>query len=166
MKNLIILLVMLSTCVFAQQKTKKKSHPPIPYKTAIEKGGLLNNKIKQTKWYFDTEAIYEDKLVLTNNTKKPDMINFIDANKFVVTLQDHTTISGTYIIYDLQDMGFHDVPAGYKTFKVNKSADPKYLAKKLTAYLEQYLNVHYDLEEQTMEFEKNEIGPVVPVTPN
>jgi hypothetical protein len=73
MKTIIILLILFSNCGFAQQQTLKE---------AIPKGGLLNQKIKQTKWYFDADEIRENKLDLNNNTTQSDVINFVDASKF------------------------------------------------------------------------------------
>ncbi|MCX8530895.1 hypothetical protein [Chryseobacterium luquanense] len=148
-----ILLMLISNFAIAQQK--------IPVKESIPKGGLLNKKIKGTIWYFDTFSIDENKLDLNGNAG-PDIVNFIDENKFLITLEDQTTLSGTYQIFDLQDMGVHHSPAKYKTFKINKVKDPGSRAKKLTVFLEQKLNVHYDLDQRVMDFISDQVQPIAP----
>ncbi|WP_449386853.1 hypothetical protein [Chryseobacterium lineare] len=154
MKTIIILLILFSNCAFAQQQ--------IPVKEAIPKGGLLNQKIKQTKWYFDTDEISNNKLDLNNNTTQPDVLNFVDASQFLITLQDGTKLSGTYQIFDLGDMGTHTAPKNYKTFKVHKTQNLNSRATKLATFLQQDLNVHYDLERKTMDFISNDNGSIVP----
>ena len=47
MNKLLILLLLVANCAFAQEKMKE----------AMPAGGLLNKKIKQTKWYFDAGLI-------------------------------------------------------------------------------------------------------------
>jgi len=154
MKKIIVFLILLTNCALAQQK--------IPMKEALPAGGLLNKKIKQTKWYFNAERIIENKLDLSDNTDEPDLLHFVDANKFLITLRDNTTFSGTYHIFDLGELGTHKVPVNYKTFKVNKSQKLSPRGRKLTEFLEQHLNVHYDLEQKTMDFISNDVGPIVP----
>lgn len=154
MKKIIVLLILFSNCSFAQQQ--------IPLKQAIPKGGLLNQKIKQTKWYFNTDEIIENKLDLNSNAAQPDVLDFVDARKFLITLQDGTILSGTYQIFDLQDMGTHTVPKNYKTFKGIKIQNLNKRAMKLATFLQQHLNVHYDLEQKTMDFISNDNGPIVP----
>lgn len=153
MKNLMILLMLISNFLIAQQK--------IPVKESIPEGGLLNKKIKGTVWYFDTSSIDGNKLDLNGNAG-PDIINFIDEKKFLITLEDKTTLSGTYEIFDLGDMGVHHSPANYKTFKINKVKAPDSRAKMLTVFLEQKLNVHYDLDQKKMDFVSDQVQPVAP----
>lgn len=153
MKNLMILLMLISNFLIAQQK--------IPVKESIPEGGLLNKKIKGTVWYFDTSSIDENKLDLNGNAG-PDIINFIDEKKFLITLEDKTTLSGTYEIFDLGDMGVHHSQANYKTFKINKVKAPDSRAKMLTVFLEQKLNVHYDLDQKKMDFVSDQVQPVAP----
>jgi hypothetical protein len=154
MKKIIILFVLFSNFAFAQQK--------IIIKEAIPEGGLLNKKIKQTKWYFNTDNIQDNKLDLDNNAAQPDALNFVDANKFLITLRDGTKLTGTYQIFDLGDIGSHHVPKNYKTFRVNKTQNLNERARKLSSFLQQYLNVHYDLEQKTMDFMSNDNGTIVP----
>jgi len=154
MKTIIILLILFSNCAFAQQQ--------IPLKEALPKRGLLNQKIKQTKWYFNTDEISENKLDLNSDATQPDVLNFVDANKFLITMGDGTKLSGTYQIFDLQDMGSHIAPKNYKTFKVNKPQDLNNRATRLATFLQQDLNVHYDLEQKTMDFISNDNGAIVP----
>ncbi|WP_034707756.1 hypothetical protein [Chryseobacterium luteum] len=154
MKTIIIFLILFSNCAFAQQQ--------IPVKEAIPKGGLLNQKIKQTKWYFNTDEISDNKLDLNSNAAQPDILDFVDASKFLITLRDGTKLSGTYQIFDLGDMGTHTAPKNYKTFKVNKTQNLDRRATKLATFLQQDLNVHYDLEQKTMDFISNDNGPIVP----
>lgn len=154
MKTIIIFLILFSNCAFAQQQ--------IPVKEAIPKGGLLNQKIKQTKWYFNTDEISNNKLDLNSNAAQPDILDFVDASKFIITLRDGTKLSGTYQIFDLGDMGTHTAPKNYKTFKVNKTQNLDRRATKLATFLQQDLNVHYDLEQKTMDFISNDNGPIVP----
>lgn len=146
--------MLFSSFTFAQQH--------ISIKQAIPEGGLLNQKIKQTKWYFDADEIRENKLDLNNNTTQPDVLDFVDASKFLITLQDGTKLTGTYQIFDLQDMGTHTAPKNYKTFKVHKTQNLNSRARKLAAFLQQYLNVHYDQEQKIMDFISNDNGPIVP----
>ncbi|RZJ88852.1 MAG: hypothetical protein EOO20_12455 [Chryseobacterium sp.] len=152
MKLFIVLLMLVSTFGMAQHK--------IPMKEAIPEAGLLNKKIKGTKWYFDTYSIYEGKLDLNNNEGQPDVIHFVDENKFLVTLEDKTMLSGTYQIFDLHDLGVHNAKPNNKTFRINKIKNPSSRAEKLMVFLEQKLNVHYDLEQKIIDFMSDEIQPV------
>lgn len=154
MKKIIILLILFSNCAFAQQQ--------IPVKQALPKGDLLNHKIKQTKWYFNTDEISDNKLDLNSNAAQPDVLNFVDASKFLIILEDGTKLSGTYQIFDLHDMGSHTAPKNYKTFKVNKTQNLNKRATKLATFLQQDLNVHYDLEQNTMDFTSNDNAAIVP----
>ena len=133
----------------------------IPVKESIPEGVLLNKKIKGTEWYFDTFSIYENKLDLNGNGG-PDIISFVDEKKFLITLEDQTTLTGTYQIFDLQDMGVHHSPVNYKTFKINRLKDPSSRVKKLTVFLEQKLNVHYDLDRRIMDFTSDKVQPISP----
>ena len=96
MNKLLILLLLVANYAFAQEKMKE----------AMPAGGLLNKKIKQTKWYFDAGLITDG------------------------------------------------MPA----------ASPR--AKKLASFLQQRLNVHYDLSEKTMDFVQDDISPIVPSISN
>jgi len=59
-------------------------------------------------------------------------------------------------------MGTHHVPKNYKTFRVNKTQNLNPRASKLANFLQQYLNVHYDLEQKKMDFISNENGSITP----
>lgn len=154
MKKIIIFLILFSNCAFAQQQ--------IPVKQALPKGDLLNHKIKQTKWYFNTDEISDNKLDLNSNAAQPDVLNFVDASKFLIILEDGTKLSGTYQIFDLHVMGSHTAPKNYQTFKVNKTQNLNKRATKLATFLQQDLNVHYDLEQKTMDFTSNDNAAIVP----
>lgn len=163
-------LFMISLCFsqFIMAQHKKKTVEPVPLKQQIEKykipeDQLLNGALKGSKWYFNTENYKEGKLSFDKDNTKPDVLNFVDNNKFQININQKnckSLIKGTYEIKKMND-GSTTVQLGHHPFNITSPSQK--CAANLIEFLSGAVDIYVDENMQTMEMSEGEnFPPTVP----
>ena len=163
MKKIILILLCFSQTAFAQRK--KKTMEEIPLKPQIEEyktpeDRLLNGTLKGSKWYFDMKNYKEGKLFFNKDNTKPDVLNFVDNNKFQININQKnckSLIKGTYEI--LKDDGTTTMPMGFHPFKLTSLAQK--CAENLSEFLSGAVDVSFDENAQVIEMKEGENFPPI-----
>ncbi|MDR6403917.1 MULTISPECIES: hypothetical protein [Chryseobacterium] len=164
MKKIVLVSLLLSQTIFAQHKKKVVKEIPLApqieaYK--IPEDRLLNGTLKGTKWYFDLKNYEEKELFLDKDKTKPDVLYFVDANKFQMNINQKnckSLIKGTYQIMKMNDEST-TVQKGHQPFKIT-SPYQKCIAK-LSGFLSGALDISLNETGEAMEIKEGESEPAL-----
>ncbi|RLJ75093.1 hypothetical protein [Pedobacter alluvionis] len=154
MKNILLVLLLLSQTIFAQHKKKAEKEPPL-YKQIAEykvpQDQLLNGTLKGSKWYFDLKNLEAEPFLLDKDKTKPDVLYLVDAKNFQININQKnckSSIKGTYQIMKMND-GSTTVYQGHQSFKIT-SPNQKCTAK-LASFLSGALDISFNESGEVME---------------
>ncbi|GEM_PF-2375790 len=166
MKKLFLIPLCFSQIILAQHR-KKKVEPVPPIKQMeeykIPDDRLLNSTLKGSKWYFDLKNYSEGRLYLNTDSSKPDLLNFLDKNRFQITINQKDCkglIKGTYVIKKI-DEGTSTGQLGHRPFEI--TSRPQKCAEDLFRFLSGPVDVFYEESEKVMKMTEGEdFPPTVP----
>ncbi|MCT2406058.1 hypothetical protein NZD88_00640 [Chryseobacterium antibioticum] len=164
MKKTVFILLCFSQAVFAQHKNKIP--PKVPLEKQIEHSfteeELLNDALKGSKWYFDLKNYDQTKLSFDKDKVKPDILYFVDAKNFQISINQKnckSLIKGTYQIMKKMEEPT-STPVRYHSFKIT-SPYQKCVAK-LSDFLWSDLDISLNEAKQVIEMKA--IEDVPPIT--
>ncbi|NML70592.1 hypothetical protein HHL23_12360 [Chryseobacterium sp. RP-3-3] len=164
MKKTVFILLYFSQAALAQHK--KKIPPKVPLEKQIEHSfteeELLNDALKGSTWYFDLKNYDQTKLSFDKDKVKPDVLYFVDAKKFQISINQKnckSLIKGTYQIMKKMEEPI-STPVRYHPFKIT-SPYQKCVAK-LSDFLWRDLDISLNETKQIIEMKA--IEDVPPIT--